>query len=139
LRWLAGWKFRPLDGGWILPDGRPLFGQSKSWQGIFCSLAACTFVAALISLPMRAGLYVAIAAMIGDLVASFIKRRLGIASSAPAPGLDQLPEALLPILAVRNLFPLTISDGTLVLTAFIVGEMAIAAILQRFGWRDPPF
>src|SRR5690242_4314756 len=99
LTWLTSRKFRPLDGGLMLPDGRPLFGQSKSWWGIFCSLTACTFTAALISGPLRTGLYVVIAAMTGDLVASFIKRRLGMAASAPAPGLDQLPEALLPVLA----------------------------------------
>lgn len=114
-------------------------GQSKSWAGIFCSLTACILAGMLLSLPFRAGIYASVAAMMGDLGASFIKRRLGIAVSAPAPALDQIPEALLPILALRNLLPFTFSDVVLVLTLFTVGEMAIAGFLHRFGWQERPF
>ena len=40
----------------------------------------------------------AAASMAGDLLASFLKRRFGLKVHAQAIGLDQIPEALLPLL-----------------------------------------
>lgn len=40
-------------------------------------------------------------ALIGDLCSSFLKRRLGRPSGSWTPLLDQLPEALLPMLVLR--------------------------------------
>jgi len=39
--------------------------------------------------------------MLGDAVASFIKRRFGTAPSSRATGLDPIPEALLTLLAMK--------------------------------------
>src|SRR5512134_981978 len=84
---------RPLDGGMTFNDGRPLFGPAKTIRGIVLSLLATPIAAALIGLPWQLGAVVAGAAMAGDLLSSFVKRRMGLAPSSKATGLDQIPEA----------------------------------------------
>ena len=44
----------------------------------------------------------AVGAMAGDLVSSFMKRRLRLKSEAQAVGLDQIPEVLLPLLLRKS-------------------------------------
>src|SRR5690606_6647640 len=97
----ANWR---IDGGVTLADGRALFGATKTWRGLVGSMLATTSLAVLLGLGWRVGLLVAAGAMLGDLLSSFSKRRLGFASSARAPGLDQLPEALLPALGLFYFF-----------------------------------
>lgn len=138
---MVGWRapFQPLDNGLIFRDGRPLLGRSKTWAGIACSLAACAVLAPILGLTIEVGLCAALAAMAGDLSSSFIKRRLGLSSSAPAPGLDQVPEAILPLFALKAFLPLTWSDMTIALLLFVFGEIAIAWLLERCGLGESPF
>jgi hypothetical protein len=65
--------------------------------------------------------------MIGDLFSSFCKRRFGLPSSSRARGLDQIPEALLPLLACRDLLILTGGDIVLCVVVFVVGEVVLRA------------
>ena len=140
LRWLTmDRRFNPLDGGILLGDGKPLFGPSKTWAGLVAAILSCTIAAALLSLPLEVGLHAGIAAMAGDLGTSFVKRRLGIGASMPAPLLDQFAEAALPLLVLRGALLFSWADLVLVLSVFILGELAIATLLHRFGLRDAPF
>jgi CDP-2,3-bis-(O-geranylgeranyl)-sn-glycerol synthase len=91
-RWNA-----PLDGGLRLPDQRPLLGPSKTIRGLLASLLATALLAFLLGFSPVVGAGFASLAMLGDICSSFIKRRLGIASSRSVPLLDQLPESLLPL------------------------------------------
>jgi len=91
----AAWA---VDLGRCLPGGRPLLGPSKTWRGLLAALLGVSLVAVLLGYSASFGLIFAALAMTGDLVSSFIKRRLGVAPSDRSPGLDQLPEALLPSL-----------------------------------------
>lgn len=116
-----------MDGGRTWPgDGRPLLGRSKTWLGFL--LGSCfgilvgsvqawliliappnlrlvppfgpTLLAALLPL-----LLLAPGALVGDALGSFVKRRRGAESSAPAPLLDQLPFLLLPMLLLGLVTP----------------------------------
>ena len=87
---------RPLDSGARFVDGQPLFGPSKTIRGIVLSVLATSICAALIGLGWRVGTLVATFAMAGDLFSSFVKRRLHLASSSMAIGLDHIPEFSLP-------------------------------------------
>jgi CDP-2,3-bis-(O-geranylgeranyl)-sn-glycerol synthase len=130
---------RPLDGGAIFTDGRPWFGPAKTIRGIVLSLLATPLAAALIGLPWRLGAVVAAAAMAGDLLSSFVKRRMGVAPSGKATGLDQIPEALLPLAASRLVVAVTVADivaGTMI--AF-VGGVIFSRILFAMGLRDQPY
>ena len=96
---------RPLDGGAVFVDGRPLFGPTKTIRGILVSLVATPLTAWLIGLSWHLGVVVAALAIAGDLLSSFVKRRMGLASSSMALGLDQIPESLLPLLGARLFVP----------------------------------
>jgi CDP-diglyceride synthetase len=130
---------RPLDGGIIFFDGRPLFGHSKTIRGITASILVTTAGAPFIGLDLTKGAIVASAAMAGDLFSSFVKRRLNFAPSSQALGLDQIPESLFPMLACREALSLTIPDIALGVGVFFIGELILSRVLYRFHLRDKPY
>src|SRR5258707_3712665 len=85
-----------LDGRLMLFDGRRLFGPSKTIRGALASVVLTTAAAPLLGLEASVGAVVGGMAIIGDLLSSFVKRRLGFAPSSQAMLLDQIPEALFP-------------------------------------------
>jgi CDP-diglyceride synthetase len=129
----------PLDGGITLPDGEPLFGTSKTVRGVVLSVVATAGSAALLHLDWSTGATIAGLSMLGDLFSSFVKRRLHLPLHAQAFGLDQIPEALLPILIVKEQFNLTSNDIAVLVIAFIVLELVLSRILFRLKIRDRPF
>jgi len=101
---------QPFDGGAVLPDGRPLFGSSKTVRGVVSSFLATPLVASLMGFQWEVGAFVAGGAVAGDLFSSFVKRRLGFPPSSMALGLDQIPESVFPLAACRLLLPVTLVD-----------------------------
>ena len=96
---LLGDKFAAsLDGGAPFGDGRPWFGPSKTIRGFVLAVLATTGAAVLLGLGWKMGVLVGTMAMAGDLLSSFVKRRLGLVPSSQAIGLDQIPESLFPSL-----------------------------------------
>jgi CDP-2,3-bis-(O-geranylgeranyl)-sn-glycerol synthase len=109
---------RPIDSGRTL-GGRRLLGDGKTWRGTAVGTlvgvalalaldavqpAATAAVGAdLPTFPLLAAVGLAFGAMLGDIGASFLKRRLGRRRGAAVPGLDQLD--------------------------FVVGALALAALL----------
>jgi CDP-2,3-bis-(O-geranylgeranyl)-sn-glycerol synthase len=77
--------------------------------------------------------------MAGDLLSSFMKRRLGLPPSSKAVGLDQVPESLFPLLACRQAFSLTLLDITAGTALFVVGELLLSPVLFRLRIRDRPY
>jgi CDP-2,3-bis-(O-geranylgeranyl)-sn-glycerol synthase len=69
---------------------------------------------------------VAAGAIAGDLLSSFVKRRLGLASSSMAIGLDQIPEALVPALLSCILLPLGWLDILAVVMLFFVANLVLS-------------
>jgi CDP-2,3-bis-(O-geranylgeranyl)-sn-glycerol synthase len=133
-RWQA-----PLDFGARWRDGRPLLGPSKTLRGVAASVLATALVAWLLGFTPTAGVVIGLAAMLGDALASFIKRRRGIASSGRARLLYQGPEALLPMLAVQPLLDLSATVVLGVTLAFVAFERPVAWLVFRIGLRDKPY
>ena len=129
----------PVDGSIILPDGEPLFGTSKTIRGVILSIVATAGSAVLLHLDWSTGAVIAGTSMLGDLFSSFVKRRLHLPLHAQAFGLDQIPEALLPLLIVKEQFNLTSNDIAVLVIAFIVLELVLSRILFRLKIRDRPF
>ena len=129
----------PLDGGLRLWDGRPLFGPSKTLRGILLALLATSLAAPLLGLSWPLGLAVGALAMAGDLLSSFLKRRLGRPASSRAFGLDQIPESLLPVLACRYALGLGWADIMLGTLLFLLGEVLLSRWLYRLHIRDQPY
>ena len=129
---------RPLDGGALFVDGRPILGPAKTIRGILASVLATSICASLIGLGWEIGALIAAFAMAGDLFSSFVKRRLHLASSSMAIGLDHIPESLFPLLAARWLLHLTMFDVVVGVTIFVVGGLVLSPILFRLNLRDEP-
>ena len=130
---------RPLDGGALFLDGRPLFGPSKTIRGIALSVLATSSCAPAIGLEWKVGALIAIMAMVGDLFSSFLKRRMALPSSSRAIGLDQVPESLFPLAASRLLLSLSILDIAVAVIFFFFGELILSRILFGLQIRDRPF
>lgn len=129
---------RPFDGGMRLRDGEPLFGRSKTWRGILCAVILPAVVAPVVGRSPELGAMVGALAMAGDLFSSFIKRRLHMAPSARAPGVDQLPEALLPAGLLRESFALSWLEVLLAAAAFMLLGLALSGVLYTVGIRRRP-
>jgi len=86
----------PIDFNKKFIDGRRLLGDGKTWEGLIVGLTAGTITGLILALIMREsilieiGILASLGAMIGDIIASFIKRRLRLERGEPAPILDQL-------------------------------------------------
>lgn len=129
----------PVDAGRKLWDGRPLLGWSKTWRGLAGSLVVSSAGAIALGLSWVAGAEVAAWSMFGDLFSSFWKRRLGLSSGGRATGLDQVPEALFPALAVREALDLGVLDVAAIVAIFMIGEMALSVLFFRWHLRDRPY
>ncbi len=129
----------PVDGGGVWPDGKPLLGPSKTWRGIAGALLASTAAAWVLGLGVRAGLAIGALAMLGDLFSSLLKRRFGVPPSGMALGLDQIPEALFPLLWLKAELHLGLGDVLRLAAAFFVLELAISRVLYWLDIRKQPY
>jgi CDP-diglyceride synthetase len=138
-RLLRGKLAWPIDSGLRLRDGQPLFGGSKTWRGLLLALLTTGLAASLLGLSWQLGLLVAALAMAGDLLSSFVKRRLGRPPSSRAFGLDQIPESLLPLVAGCSFLGLGWADVALGTVLFLLGEVLLSRWLYRLRIRDQPY
>ena len=133
---------KPIDGGRILSDGHRLFGDGKTIRGFFVGVffGPLTGIGQIIAAPylsplmemyvtvtpemqhvlymtLPAAFLLSVGALLGDLVGSFLKRRINVKSGNPSPVLDQIGFILMAlILASPFLQP---SAGYVVVIIFI--------------------
>ncbi len=95
---------RPVDAHFRLWDGRRLFGDSKTWRGLVAGISVGVLAGFLLAyllpvhfLPflafhekMGVSALLAVGTMVGDLLGSFIKRRMNLPPGAPFFVTDQL-------------------------------------------------
>jgi CDP-2,3-bis-(O-geranylgeranyl)-sn-glycerol synthase len=139
-RWLLnGYWERPIDGGAVFSDGRPILGTSKTYRGLACSLVGTLLVGALVGLSWKISLIVSALAMVGDCLSSFVKRRLGYLSGAKAFGLDQIPESLLPMLGLLNMLDVSALGVGLTVVMFVVVELVLSFVGYKLHIRKHPY
>jgi CDP-2,3-bis-(O-geranylgeranyl)-sn-glycerol synthase len=138
-RYLGGrWNAR-IDAGISLADGRPLLGASKTWRGVGASIAGSLVAGRLFGIRPAVALRLSLAAMAGDLIASFAKRRVGIEPHGRSPVLDRLPESLLPLVLMRRRLRLRLDDSLVILLAFGLMEEPLSRLFFALGLRDRPY
>ena len=108
-------------------------------RGLLLSMAATAIAAVLLDLHWYVGAIFAAASLVGDLVSSFLKRRLRLRPHAQAFALDQIPEALLPLLVLRSALGLSFLDIAITVAAFIVLELPLSRLLFILNIRDRPY
>ncbi|WP_328187990.1 CDP-archaeol synthase [Marinobacter sp. OP 3.4] len=136
---LASHRFSgAVDGGRRWRDGQPVLGASKTWRGLVAGFVTCTAFAPVVGLDLAFGAIFAALALGGDLLSSFIKRRMGLEASARASGLDQLPESVLPVAYAWASLDLPAWQATGVVLLFVAGNMLSSPLLYRLGIRKRP-
>ena len=131
------WAY-PLDAGRTLADGYRLLGESKTWRGLIAAVLITTVFALAVGHSWQTGAAIGFFAMLGDSGSSFIKRRLGMPSSTMAPGLDHIPESLLPLLVCKPLLQLSWMQIMLLSVGFMVANVLLSRWLHRLGIRRHP-
>lgn len=129
----------PIDAGHAAWDGHPWFGPSKTLHGAVAAVIASALTAWALGYTPGLGAAFGALAMAGDLMSSFIKRRLGIAPSGMALGLDQIPEALLPLLILREQFALAWLEVAELVALFFISELLLSRILYHMRIRERPY
>jgi CDP-2,3-bis-(O-geranylgeranyl)-sn-glycerol synthase len=129
----------PIDCGVRYLDGWPLLGRSKTIRGVVLSILVTSACAPIVGLEWKTGALVGSAAMIGDLLSSFVKRRMHLSASSRATGLDQIPESLFPLLCCLPLLALTLADVIVGVALFFIREIALSRVLYNLRVRRHPY
>lgn len=111
---------RPIDGGRRFIDREPILGSNKTFRGFGAGLAFGVAAAVFEEIFLKPGLFffgvlAALGALIGDMFAAFLKRRLGLKPGEPLPIVDQLDFVLGAILFAYPVYPLTFASILFVL------------------------
>lgn len=130
----------PVDCGYCLAsDGQPLFGPSKTWRGVVLSVALTGWAAWIMGLPSALGHLIAATAMLGDLLSSWLKRRAGLSAGSMVPGLDQVPESLLPLVVASSYVPLSAGTVIAMVVVFSGLDFLISRLLFVLRLRERPW
>jgi len=151
---------RPIDGGRTL-SGRRVLGDGKTWRGTLAGTATGVALALALSalaptasdllgvdvptFPLAAAVALAFGAMLGDILASFLKRRTGRSRGAAFPGLDQLDFVVASLALVFVLAPSWAGEWfTLpVVAVVVVGtpllHVGTNALAYKLGLKDEPW
>ena len=129
----------PLDLGKRLADGYPLFGSSKTWRGLLAALVSSCVLSVLFGHGIGFGLAFGALVMAGDLLSSFVKRRIGLEPGDRCIGWDQVPESLLP-----SIFAVVVLGGQwwwaiLLSLTFTLIQMLVSRPLYFLHIRKKPY
>ncbi len=151
---------RPIDGGRSWGEKR-ILGDGKTWRGTAFGTAAGIALALLLNrlnpmasetigaafptFPVVAAVSLAFGAMLGDILASFLKRRTGRERGAAFPGVDQLDFVVVSLLLTAvvatdwflSTFTLPVLVAVLVLTPLL--HVATNAIAYALGLKNEPW
>ncbi len=150
---------RPIDNGMTLDDGKRLLGDGKTWRGTAFGTAAGVAVALALNqlhpfvsggvaadpFPIAAAVSLAFGAMLGDILASFLKRRTGRERGAVFPGVDQLDfvvvSLVLTAVVATGWFLETFTLGVLVAVFVLTPVLHVStnAIAYALGLKDEPW
>lgn len=154
----------PIDFGRFFVDGRRVFGDGKTVGGFvggvvigivvseiqvmlssyILKLIAIyyvidVYVAFLIKSSLLRGFLLSFGAMFGDLIGSFVKRRLGLRRGAPAPLLDQLDFLLGAIVFTNLICPLQFKYAVILLIITPIIHLGSNIIGYMFKLKKEPW
>ncbi|HEX7013116.1 MAG TPA: CDP-archaeol synthase [Steroidobacteraceae bacterium] len=121
----------PLDFGHVMRDGERLFGDHKTWRGLASGTLAAALVAALMGLPAALGAAFGLLSLAADAASSAAKRRMHLRPGTEVLGLDQLGEALLPLIVFAEPLSLSVGEIVIVTISFVLLDTATARLRHR--------
>ncbi len=123
-RWSA-----PLDFGYVMADGERLLGSHKTWRGLISGILSCAAVGVLFDLPLEIGAGFGGMSLLADSATSAMKRRLHLKPGIEYAGLDQVGEALLPLVVFAG--PLMLGAWEIIGAVIAFGVLDIATTTCR--------
>lgn len=151
---------QPIDGGRTL-SGHRLLGDGKTWRGLLGGWAAGVAIALALTavapdgsdlfgvdlpeFPLAVALVFPLGAMLGDIAASFLKRRTGRTRGAPFPIVDQLDFVLFSLLSALVTAPAWFRDiftpAVLVVVLLVTPILHVLAnvVAYTLGVKDEPY
>lgn len=133
----------PIDAGKKFLDGKPILGSHKTFRGFFVGLAIGTSVGFIqyiflqsndflkevlqFQFSISLGFMLSLGALVGDLIESFFKRRLGLRPGSPLLIADQLD-----FVVVALLFSLLVSPPPLLIVLIIIVITPPIHVLTNF-------
>ncbi|MHA1129771.1 MAG: CDP-2,3-bis-(O-geranylgeranyl)-sn-glycerol synthase [Candidatus Helarchaeota archaeon] len=167
----------PIDGRRKFRDGKRIFGNGKTWQGLFGGIITGTIVGLILLIISIAVIWpfvqvqiaeypemvladlnylnqffapiflfgflravlICIGAPLGDLIGSFIKRRLNLERGAPAPIIDQLDFLLGAILLSYIIFPLRWMYVLFALLVTLLLHILANTLAYKLGYSKEPW
>ncbi|WP_393971395.1 CDP-2,3-bis-(O-geranylgeranyl)-sn-glycerol synthase [Oxyplasma meridianum] len=154
----------PIDFGKKFVDGKRIFGDGKTWSGFFGGVASgvifgLIIYALLVVLNLHIGNFsstitgaigvlitMSAGSLLGDMVGSFIKRRIGIERGGKGSLLDQWPFVLMAFLILfifeRQFFMTYYGDIVGLITILVITpplHRAVNIIGYRMNKKDVPW
>ncbi len=139
----------PIDKGKAWRDGKRILGDGKTWEGLatglissyLASLAISVFAGNIILFPiLLTGSFIG---LLGDIVESFFKRRIGIRRGEPLPFFDQLDFAIASTLFYISVGELPIPGKLwiiiLSLLIILILHISTNTIAYCLGIKDRPW
>jgi hypothetical protein len=136
--WFKDTANRPLDGGNLFRDGKPLLGPHKTVRGFAGGVFTGAVFGWLMGFPVTIGLMAGFCSMFGDLISSFIKRRCRQPSGAQIPGLDQGFEGGLPIAMLAWYYHIAATHALMLWGIFGMGAF-MGSLFLNSVLLSPPF
>lgn len=137
----------PLDRRVRLWDNRRLFGEGKTINGTAAGILIGTIYRLVenmvLSKAVLSGLLLAFllsfGAMMGDILGSFIKRRIGIESGESAPFLDQLDFAIGALFLASFVAPISMETVIILLLITPIGHLGVNILGFLLHRKDVPW
>ena len=120
----------PLDGGRIWRDGEPILGAHKTVWGTLSGLAAGILSGLLQQAPLR-GVLLTVGAIGGDLIVSFIKRRLKLKPGTLFPLADQMGFIVFAVILLSLFQPLPRWNRII---AILIATLPIHYLTNILAW-----
>ena len=120
----------PLDGGRTWVDDQPLFGDHKTVRGTFSGIIVGIAVGILQTQPLR-GVLLSVGAIGGDIVISFIKRRIKLKPGAMFPIADQMGFIVFAVLLVSLVQPSPTWERAV---AILIATLPIHYLTNVIAW-----
>lgn len=143
---LGGVPRHAVDNGRRLPDGERIFGDGKTVEGLVVGITfgvltglAEGAITGSLKFYLLAGLTLGTGAMLGDLIGSFIKRRLKMRWGKPLPLMDQLSFLAGALLLYGFLNWPTLPQLAVLITATLTLHVSTNLFAFIFGLKHVPW
>ena len=140
----------PMDFGRKFRDGRRILGDGKTWRGFFGGLLTGTLIAVIqycltpdfygsLDTALKLGFALSLGALLGDLIGSFIKRRVGMPRGYSAVGLDQWGFLIVALILAYPIKTLSTGQVLFLLAVTPIIHWAANILAYKMGWKNVPW